>query len=898
MITWILLVSLFCKATQDGHGQENGVLHCGAQNMTLSSSDQMILLTWEDDPSCSAVDDVLTYKLLVLIADKQTHHEEVAVMPDQVGSTHSWSWTSHLALKCASHSVRLSSRYKNQTSTWIQERTLPGIETSKRPEVFPRDRVFEVGSSVTFCCVVPAGQIFSKMYLTGYDDTNMDITKISNQTYALTVALHLPSKHSGTDVKCQTKTNDNGASIYIGYPPGDRDLQCETRDLESVDCHWTVGRKTHLSPTVYQLLGSQCADGSDGRCSLTLKVDLGERNWTLTAQNKLGRVELTDSADLTTRVHMAAPEGVMASTVNARNVRLKWWWTQQHYNNLNITCQIDVSHGEKRSISESFGVGLHSADVKDLIPNWPYNVSVKCGTTQHFWKWSDWSASVAFHTKTDIPAALDVWMQVRGDQLIAIWKMPLDNQSHGQITDYEVTWAKTTGGQQENRTTVPHMSHSLALSLDPTEEYIITVIARNMNGSSSPSIITIPSHKPDKTRVNTSWIVGSKGGFDLSWSTSPAARCGYIVDWCPTLGYCTVEWMKVFNKTSASIVSKNFSDGVRYTLSVYACTQGAPVLLEKREGYVTEKIIDNGLFGSLRWKQMDSNVEVSWDPINLREQSAFIRGIVLYCLDTNNNKIINVSTDDPNATSLTVRNLNVSSYTFTVKAQTGVGECGAASITATLDSLTDSLIKAIFISLAIVFGLLSLISILCCRHWTCIKRKVFPPIPKPVLDKWLTSEVGTSPPQCHQNEADIMDIPELHCNPQELVNGFVCQENMPFVFAPTPKGYYNQPLINCTPPSLTVSTAAIASQPVLPSSPFRGVFPNPSYNLIMQTGNQQSNSGPYLQEETPLERSSSGYQPQSDTEAVNVNQSEEHPESSMSCIFTYVFLPDSTPSSC
>ena len=34
---------------------------------------------------------------------------------------------------------------------------------------------------------------------------------------------------------------------------------------------------------------------------------------------------------------------------------------------------------------------------------------------------------------------------------------------------------------------------------------------------------------------------------------------------------------------------ENFKDGLRYTLSVYACTQEAPVLLQRREGYVREK---------------------------------------------------------------------------------------------------------------------------------------------------------------------------------------------------------------------------------------------------------------------------------------------------------------------
>lgn len=34
---------------------------------------------------------------------------------------------------------------------------------------------------------------------------------------------------------------------------------------------------------------------------------------------------------------------------------------------------------------------------------------------------------------------------------------------------------------------------------------------------------------------------------------------------------------------------ENFNDGVRYSLSIYACTQGAPFLLERREGYVSEE---------------------------------------------------------------------------------------------------------------------------------------------------------------------------------------------------------------------------------------------------------------------------------------------------------------------
>lgn len=41
-------------------------------------------------------------------------------------------------------------------------------------------------------------------------------------------------------------------------PPGDEDLRCETRDLESVECRWNEGRNTMVevkSQTRYELDG-------------------------------------------------------------------------------------------------------------------------------------------------------------------------------------------------------------------------------------------------------------------------------------------------------------------------------------------------------------------------------------------------------------------------------------------------------------------------------------------------------------------------------------------------------------------------------------------------------------------------------------------------------------------
>ncbi|KAM7393346.1 hypothetical protein PAMA_008145 [Pampus argenteus] len=687
MITWILLVSLFCKSTQDRNGKENAVLRCGPQNMTLTTPDKKILLTWEDEAACLAVRDALTYELAVLIADEQVHDDIVAVTPDQVGSTHSWSWTPDLALECASHSVRLRARYKNYTSPWRQEQTAPGIENkSKQPEIFPQDRVVKVGSRATFCCVLPEGHIFEQMYVTSYSGSEWNTTKITNQTYAMTVDLHQPSNTygSGTDVLCRTQINDNGASVFIGYPPDDRDLQCETRDLQSVECTWAVGNNTHLGSkhqTVYRLLGSPCAN--PGSCFRKAQVSVGEQNWTLTAQNPLGTVELTHRADLMKRVHMIAPEGLSASDVNARNVTLKWRLTVPQYNNLDITCQ--VNNSGITTASETFGVGLTSTVLDDLIPDSTYTVMVRCGTTRHLWKWSEWSSSIKFQTKGDVPDALDVWMQAKDNETMIIWKVLLANQSHGHILDHEVTWAPTNTPERKNRSKVAHNKNGLVLSLDATREYIISVTARNINGSSSPSTITIPSSSP-ANRVDPSRILGTDGGLNLSWSASPIASCGYIVDWCPTSVESTVDWLKVPpGETNASIF-RNFKDGLRYLLSVYACTQGAPMLLERREGYVREKKIQDDLFGTLKWKQQDSDVEVSWDSLPPRAQTAFITGYILYCLDNNNNNVYSVSTDNPEATKLTARNLKIGTYTFKVMAKTAVGECGTTIIRATLNS--------------------------------------------------------------------------------------------------------------------------------------------------------------------------------------------------------------------
>lgn len=97
-----------------------------------------------------------------------------------------------------------------------------GVERSSHQEVYPKDRVYEVGSTASFCCVLSEDQIFDKIYLIGdnYSSNSMSTVKVSNQTYVMTVLLNQPSTTSCTDVKCKARSQDgdseSGACVYIG----------------------------------------------------------------------------------------------------------------------------------------------------------------------------------------------------------------------------------------------------------------------------------------------------------------------------------------------------------------------------------------------------------------------------------------------------------------------------------------------------------------------------------------------------------------------------------------------------------------------------------------------------------------------------------------------------------
>ncbi|XP_046900981.1 leukemia inhibitory factor receptor-like isoform X2 [Hypomesus transpacificus] len=773
MLSLLLWSSLFTVSSQVTCPDDTGASLCGPENVNVSFDVKSwtIFTTW-DDAASSGTNEGLIYDVEVLYTDdlKKLHTEAIKVRSDQTGTQHLWSWRSPLPFECTTHAVRLRSRHLNKTSQWSPLQINPGKTVLSEPAMVPMDTFVEVGHNLTLCCVTMGEEPVMK-----FNGTRV-VTRIGNHSYTITVHIQEPLPLCTISAVCKTGTY--GTCVYAGYPPDDRQLKCETRDLERVECHWNIGRPTQLikrgSTTSYKLNGRSCPQNTTSNCIQTVDVGQGEVTWMLEAQNPLGIVKIKETADLMRRVRMLAPVNVVASEVNDRDVRLDWQWKPQKYKTLDMLCQVQLEHSGHREMRNCSGLGLGSVVVSGLTPADTYTVKVRCGTVKHFWKWGDNSEDTTFQTKGDIPEALDVWMHTEKKQTVIAWNTLLANQSHGHILDYEVIWGKSVDHSRERRTVHPSSKSGPNYYTLPFvasgEEYVVTVTARNLHGSSPPSSVTLPSRFPDG--MVTTKVFGREGGFDLTWNASLSASHGYVVDWCPTSGTCSMEWVKVpAGVTRTRIQSANLEGCVRYTISIYACTSRAPELLDRREGYVKECIPED-TFAMLNTSLSDSHVSVTWIDIPPEQQTAFIhRYILTYSDDTGT--IINISTANATENSLTVslKDLHRKSYQFTLKALTSVGTTNGRNFYVNLK--TDQPIWVMLLFLGAIFLFVSLATIICYRNRQWLKREIYPDIPQPALKTdWLTTLKGYGvqvlhDELCQSSQLDILPVMVSHNQEEE-----------------------------------------------------------------------------------------------------------------------------------
>lgn len=786
-------------------------------------------ITWKNGVSNGITRDKVTYDVRIFYTEqmKLVHSETIELNANQMGH-YKWTWTSPLPLQCTSHSVQLRYRDHDHTSAWTPLQTLPGkdIPDMKNESVYPVNHIALVSEGIRFCCILKPehdGQFTS---------SNFTI-RISNRTYITNPIRHaLPSSARGFDITCEKE----GSTYFIGYAPDDHNLTCKTRDLSSVECSWIEGQQNDagmIGPTKYSINGREC---SPQLCVLNQTIDTGVMNWTLTAKNNLGTKIIFDAADPKLRVHLKAPSLSSPTLLNARNARLDWKWDRlSNYNSFPMICQVERSG---RIINETFeGTGLTSLFLADLKPFTEYKARVQCASREHFYKWGDWSNLITFITKEEIPEAVDVWMHVFGEQTYVVWNSLSAAQSHGTITRYVLFMGNSTDRNEERVTKSPtEFCHKLLAGSAKTHN-VISISAENSAGVSHPSSITIPNLSPGGS-VNTSRIKGNNGSFDMFWEPSPNSSCGYVLDWYPTYKakQCSLKWRKIASSSSKEniysdrVMDTDFKEGVKYTLSVYACNLGAPHLLQRREGYMVEQP-PSGTVQNLSAVQEGLNIYLSWINVHEEEHRGFIEGYnVYYGYDGGDAQKVVIS--DPSIQRYKF-SLQMETYKFTVKAFTSAGEGPGSTITVSVDPQFDLVIINVVAALAIMMFVFCVIAFLTYRNWKRVKTVLWPEVPKPMLsEEFLKNNVY---------QWQVMD--QLLCEENEVLKGKNPDRYPPLIVLELQKEHHepqarNSPHTNDSPPSENYQTPNSNPQslPLITVDlsykefPCPGI-PNPTYNL-------------------------------------------------------------------
>ncbi|XP_016108841.1 leukemia inhibitory factor receptor-like [Sinocyclocheilus grahami] len=226
------------------------------------------------------------------------------------------------------------------------------IPVKSESYMFPQDKMVPVGSNMSFCCIVKEKEDFKEIV---YGHQKMNATRLSRRTYAITVTNQPALGNTGTNVICfSQRLTLTGAVVFVG---------------SSAECSWKKGRDTRLrmkrSRTKYTLNGRDCLEANEKKtwwCS----SKVWEENWTLVARNPLGTVQLTDSAQLTDRVHLLAPANVTAVEVKAWSATLLWSWSVAAYKKLEMVCQLRLFTHELSSTRNYGGPGSAVAYVNNM----------------------------------------------------------------------------------------------------------------------------------------------------------------------------------------------------------------------------------------------------------------------------------------------------------------------------------------------------------------------------------------------------------------------------------------------------------------------------------------------------------------------------------------------------
>ncbi|XP_062905673.1 LIF receptor subunit alpha a isoform X1 [Mobula hypostoma] len=771
------------------------------------SNDKVAVVQWAEGGEIYGLNLKMIFQIQVLRAYKM---EEVWV--GNYSSTLDFTynrmlqltWTSDTPVQCTSYLVRIRSigddnKYqfagKSAWSEWSPPLKLDGRDVTYQTgfEFYPPDStVLEAGSSPVFCCVVGKGNRILNLTFDNYRST---VIKLSDRSMAVSAQNITSSRESGANVLCTTISGSlSGATVFIGYPPDTpKNVSCETRDLQTMNCTWEPGRPTELVAergTIYSLnIGSSqnslpCVDASklcpEYWCSFPISNRSAKTNVSIHAKNPLGKALTSLIVDVTRVVHPFAPHQLKEENTTSDSITLTWM-DQIHYTGIDLLCEVVIQDESGQTMSLNCSVHGKPTNAQQMItlnnlqPNTEYSIRARYSSVQ-FWKWSEWSNVAVVRTKVAAPSvSLDVWRTVLPNRTVIIYWKPLSaKDANGPILFHNVTWSKMESALIDS--TRVHGT-DVRVHLDQAG-YIITVVAQNKAGTSLPSVIKIPPEQ-DVENVALGRIAGFGDGFSVTWPKHQTESCGYTVQWCESLSLpvCKVNWRKFpSNTTGATIKSEAFQSGVQYSLEVYECREDGDHILKKLLGYTRElapavapKVMIN--------KTTGDSVQIKWKSIPLEKQRGFIEGFKIYYSKFRNsstaNKPANLGNESanvvlhPDKRAFKILGLEPgTTYKIGVRAFTKGGDSPSDAVTVTTPNSPIALILGIILPLIGFIVLAVVLSIFFYQKQEWIKDTFYPDIPDPMNSKVIRNGSflqgvnlckTLEPKDCTPNEVQVVE---------------------------------------------------------------------------------------------------------------------------------------------
>lgn len=88
------------------------------------------------------------------------------------------------------------------------------VPDQPQAQMYPQDRVLDVGGNVTVCCITPEGVAFSRL---GYGNQKLAVTRLSRRSYSATISNLHKSSYTGSNAICLSDTAIlTGTVLFIG----------------------------------------------------------------------------------------------------------------------------------------------------------------------------------------------------------------------------------------------------------------------------------------------------------------------------------------------------------------------------------------------------------------------------------------------------------------------------------------------------------------------------------------------------------------------------------------------------------------------------------------------------------------------------------------------------------